>query len=456
MTMRVLHSSYQGYISSLNETLKDELLYSPVLLNNETILFPLTSDDHKALAISLSHGSPLVYLIEDSRFYSSFENTFFLKFKKLVQKSFLKNIELDNKDFIVRICLEVDDEIDSKKYEIIVELNGSKPNLILLDENDIVLGAYFKDRTRPLIIGEKYIQPKGLDSLEKGEPISKEIIQEHFQKELVNRDKEKYEVFYRYVNSKLRIAKRKINAINEDLKVANENLKYSMIADAILCLGIDLKSHLKNIEVEGSKVPLNESKTLLENVEHFYKRAKKAKETIARSDANIKVANEEISSLQALLDEFNNANEHKKDKMLSEYGNNKKKKETKETPFNKPYKVNFNGTIIYFGRNASQNDYLSFVMKLDREFTWLHIKDKSGAHLVICNKKPTEKELQLACELALVCSRCQSGEVSFTKKKNVRRGHTLGEALIKNYSTVKINSVSKETNDIFLKAERVK
>ena len=141
---------------------------------------------------------------------------------------------------------------------------------------------------------------------------------------------------------------------------------------------------------------------------------------------------------------------------MNEIGMIKKKKEVKETPFNRPYKINYNGTIIYFGRNASQNDYLSFVMKLDREFTWLHIKDKSGAHLVICNKNPTEKELLLACELSLLCSRAVSGEIVYTKKKNVRRGHTLGEAILKNHSVIRLNSVSKETKDIFLTAERLK
>ena len=121
---------------------------------------------------------------------------------------------------------------------------------------------------------------------------------------------------------------------------------------------------------------------------------------------------------------------------------------------NRPWKINLNGTIIYFGRNASQNDFLSFVMKLDREFTWMHIKDKSGAHLVIANKKPTENELLTTAEIALLCSRCTAGEVSYTKKKNVRRGHVLGEAIIKNHSNIKLNNVRKETLTLFESAVR--
>jgi len=39
-------------------------------------------------------------------------------------------------------------------------------------------------------------------------------------------------------------------------------------------------------------------------------------------------------------------------------------------------------------------------------------------------------------------------------KKNVRRGHVLGEAILKNYKTIKLNNVSKETKEAFLKAEK--
>ena len=94
-------------------------------------------------------------------------------------------------------------------------------------------------------------------------------------------------------------------------------------------------------------------------------------------------------------------------------------------------------------------------MKLDREFTWLHIKDKSGAHLVIASKKPTDNELLFASEISLLCSRATSGEVVYTKKKNVSRGHVLGEAILKNHSTIKLNNIRKETIEAFALAKRV-
>mgnify|MGYP003293749304 FL=1 len=133
------------------------------------------------------------------------------------------------------------------------------------------------------------------------------------------------------------------------------------------------------------------------------------------------------------------------DKFVLQSGLDKKHHQITQSVANSPYKINLNGTIILFGRNAVQNDYLSFGMKLDRDFTWMHIKDYSGAHIVIKNKKPTEAELLFAAELALIQSKKTAGEVIYTHKKNVRKGHTLGEAILKNYSTIKLNNVRKET-----------
>ena len=454
--MRILHSSYQKYIESVNESLKGEELYSPVLLNNETFIFPLVSNNRKSLVVSLNHSSPLVYLVDDDHFYSSFENPFYLRFKKQIQKSLVSKITLDEKDNFVNLFLSVDDGLEEKKYHLIIELISMKPNLILLDENDVIIEAYYKDKNRSLIKGENYVKPTSVFSIENGQSISKEIINKNFDEELANRRKEKYQAFNRFIDGKIKLANRKIKAIENDVKIAEENLKFSEISNEILCLGIDLKSHQKFVEIDGKKITLDESKTVLENVEHFFKKAKKAKETISRSEQNILKAKDEIATYESIKDEFKSLDEKNADKMIDRLGMNKKKKETKETPFNKPYKLNVNGTIIYFGRNANQNDYLSFVMKLDREFTWLHIKDKSGAHLVIANKKPTDKELVIASEIALICSKAASGEVVYTKKKNVRRGHTLGEAILKNHSVIKLNSVSKETKELFLKAERLK
>ena len=87
--------------------------------------------------------------------------------------------------------------------------------------------------------------------------------------------------------------------------------------------------------------------------------------------------------------------------MLEEFGLISHRHQVVESIFNMPQMINLNGTIFLYGKNAKQNDCLSFLLKLDREYTWLHIKDYSGSHIIIKSKKPTENELLFASELAL-------------------------------------------------------
>ena len=239
------------------------------------------------------------------------------------------------------------------------------------------------------------------------------------------------------------------------MKKAEENQKFKDFADEIYTLDLDLKSKISSLELCGETVKLDASKTLSENCQNFYKKAKKAKETKRHFQTNIDNAQKSLDEYTKILKEFEASDEKRKDKLVETYFPVNKKKETTETIFNRPWRYNLNGTYIYFGKNASQNDYLSFVMKMDREFIWMHIKNLSGSHLVVCSKKPTENELLTAAEFSLLCSHQKAGEIVYTKKKNVRRGHTLGEAIIKNQQTIKLNSIREETKEIFNLAKRV-
>ena len=450
--MHIEHSSYKKYTDSISEKLVGEKLFSPLLLNEETIVFPLMDEKHKSLVISLNSNTPLVYVINDDHFFSSIESKKIQKLRKLFAKSILKELHLDDNDNIVYLTLYNFESFET--YKLIVELIKNRPNLIVLKEEKII-EQYFHYKSRNLEFGNTYQKPAAIETQKDGIKLDESLIEDIHKKQYEIRQLEKYRLFRKYINSKITLNKRKISHIQNDVESATKNLEYEEIANEILSLGLNLKSHQKEVELEKGALTLNEAKTVYENVESFYKKAKKAKETIKRSKANIDNALKELNEYEEIIRRLDSASEKEADELVSLYGQNNKKKEIKETIFNRPYKLNLNGTIIYFGRNASQNDYLSFVMKLDREFTWLHIKDKSGAHLVIANTKPTENELLFACEISLLCSRATSGEVVYTKKKNVRRGHTLGEAILKNHSTIKLNNIRKETIDAFATAKRV-
>ena len=450
--MRISHSSYQKYLENVALEISNKKLFSPLLINNKTLFFPLMEEKGKSLVIDLNPSQPLVFLANKDAFFSSFENSFLQRFRKLVGKTELKNIDLVKNDLIVEIELFSIDNLES--FKLIVELFPNHPNLFVLNERDELVEYYFKSATKKLEIGKSFSLEQNGEFLDGNIEITDDLISEKINKNFEIRESEKYAGLLKLINSKIKAADKRIKAIENDVEIARKSQIFKEIADSILSSGLSLKSHQNSFIFNDENIELDESKTLLENAEKFFKKAKKAKETISRSEINIKNALEEKKQYQDLLEEFNASSDKRKDELVELYTFSKKKKEFKPTVLNRPWKININGTIIYFGRNASQNDYLSFAMKLDREFIWMHIKDKSGAHLVIANKKPTNEELLIASEIALLCSKASSGEISYTKKKNVRRGHVLGEALIKNYSTIKVNSIRKENKDLLEKAKR--
>ena len=450
--MRISHSSYQKYIKNLSKEINGKLLFSPILINNETLLFPFAEDYHNSLVISLNNRCPLIYKINCDIFFKSFENSFYLKFKKIFNRTIITNLDLSEKDNIVFFRLESNESDESRIF--VAELIPNSPNLIVLKDGKIE-ETFYKNKNRDLSFGAEYKLPESLDELSGEQEITPDFLEAHFKTEDELRFKEKYAEFLKFLNTKIKSVNKKIQSINGDLKRAEENEKYRGFADEIYTLGIDLKSKIDSVELMDGPVKLDISKTVGENCQNFYKKSKKAKETKRHFQTNIDMAQKSLDEFNRIKTEFEAGNEKEKDRIVEAYLPTNKKRETEKTIFNRPWQYNLNGTYIYFGKNASQNDYLSFVMKLDRDYTWLHIKNLSGSHLVICNRKPTENELLFACEFALLCSHQKTGEIVYTKKKNVRRGHTLGEAIIKNQTTIKLNKIREETIEAFAKAKRI-
>ena len=449
--MRISHSSYKKYIEKISKEIDGKLLFSPILINNETMLFPFAADYHYSLVISLNNRCPLIYKIKSDIFFKSFDNSFMQRFKRIFNRTIITNLQLNDKDNIVSFILTSNESDESRIF--VAELIPNSPNLIVLN-NGKIEETYYRNKNRNLTFGAEYELPESLSELKGEQKITEEFLESQFKAEDEIRFKEKYAEFLKFLNTKIKSVNKKISSINGDLKKADENRKFAGIADEIYTLGIDLRAKMDSVEINGETIKLDISKTVGENCQNFYKKSKKAKETAKHFQTNIDNARKSLDEYNRILADFEAADEKGKDKIMETYFPVNKKRETAETIFNRPWKYNLNGTYIYFGKNASQNDYLSFVMKLDRDYVWMHIKNISGSHIVICSHKPTENELLFACEIALLCSHQKAGEIVYTKKKNVRRGHTLGEAIIKNQTTVKLNHIREETIVAFANAKR--
>ena len=113
--MRISHSSYQKYLENVTLEISNKKLFSPLLINNKTLFFPLMEEKGKSLVIDLNPSQPLVFLANKDAFFSSFENSFLQRFRKVVGKTELINIDLVKNDLIVEIELFSIDNLESFK-----------------------------------------------------------------------------------------------------------------------------------------------------------------------------------------------------------------------------------------------------------------------------------------------------------------------------------------------------
>jgi len=450
--MSFKRAEIERYFLEFEKQVLGQKYYAPILLNNATLLFFNQNKENGFISLSARPENPLFYCYKSGKYYTSIESKFNKKFRSITDELMLVDLRLE-KSAILTLRFAISND---EKEDLIIhfEFFQYKPNIIITNVENKILFSLTHDKVRPLIPGEIYIPLEGIPAKESDDKITLDLIKKHYLHEQEIRYKEKYGEFVTSYKVKIKRINRKIQNIKDDVKKAELQQNYQQIADEILSNEFNLQDKVREVKVKNEVIQLDQSKTIIENVQNLYKKAKKARHAIELAETNIFNANQELEMYQEILDKFIHIeNEKDKDKFVQQYSFSKKREAIK-TEFNRPWKINWNGTIFYFGKNASQNDYLSFVMKLDRSFLWYHIENLSGAHIVIAKTKPTDSEKLFACELALYCSKQKTGEVTFTQKKNIRRGHTLGEAILKHHETIKINRIREESISLFDTAVR--
>ena len=104
-------------------------------------------------------------------------------------------------------------------------------------------------------------------------------------------------------------------------------------------------------------------------------------------------------------------------------------------------------TKIYFGKNAKQNNEITF--KIAKPFnTYLHIKDYHGAHVLINNDKPSNEQLLIASEICLILSNKTAGDIMYAPISQIKKGSTLGEAFVKSYQLITLKDVRESTKKL--------
>lgn len=266
---------------------------------------------------------------------------------------------------------------------------------------------------------------------------------------------------FKILKNEILKTKNTIKKREQELKKANEKKNYKEYADLLSANIFKIKKGQKEIEVEdfynsNKKIclSLNPKYSAAKNVQNYYKTYKKAKTAKAKlkdllkeAKSNLEFLKQEFSFLkgctttqemQLILEEIKQ--EIKNFNFIKQKP--VKKQLEKELPFLK-FKSS-DGFLIFCGRNSKQNELLT-VKKATKDDVWFHIKDLSGAHVVVFsnNKKISQTAILQAATIAAYFSDAKDekkADVWYTLIRNVKKekGLKLGMVNFKNVKTINV------------------
>ncbi|WP_126426109.1 Rqc2 family fibronectin-binding protein [Brevibacillus marinus] len=251
--------------------------------------------------------------------------------------------------------------------------------------------------------------------------------------------KQKVHDVIRIVTGEIAKNKKKLEKLNQTVAEAQEAERFRLYGELLaanlhLIKRGDSQCTVVNWYAEGEPlvtIPLDPLKTPAENMQAYYKRYTKAKNSVRMGEQQMAAAREEISYLEGILVQLADASLQEAEEIreeLAEQGyvrSNKRqagKKKKQEQPELAVYHSS-DGIPILVGRNNKQNDYLTNKLAAPSD-TWLHTKDIPGSHVVVRSRDVPETTLREAAMLAAYYSKARQGSqvpVDYTLVKYVKK-----------------------------------
>lgn len=261
----------------------------------------------------------------------------------------------------------------------------------------------------------------------------------------------------RKINSQIKLVNKKIDILNKNLSKEKNMDSIRMKGDLLAANVNKLNKGYKEIILKDFynnnkdiKISLDSRKNPWENVDSYYKRYKKIKNSIdfAKDDlpkqkdlleylnqvSDFVERSESISDLDEIKEELI------ENKIIKNTTRNKKKTKTKSKPMQFKTVDNSN---IYVGKNSRQNDYITLKLANKNDY-FFHVRNAPGSHVILKTNLLNENDIKIASYLAASNSsqaKSNKVDVDYTEKKNVNKskGAKLGMVYYENFKTVTVN-----------------
>ena len=460
MPVKLSLSGVNTLVDEFKSKILNNFITQVTVVNNSDIYFSFSFYSEEKLLISLNHSSPFIALVDaDYRSKTTLGNLND-NLRKYVKNSYVIDVEQINNDRVIKFTLVKNNEFfEKEKYYLVVELIPTINNLILLDDKEnIVFAKHYTDLTaaRPILKGMKYI------SLSKNENlVSKEFDYQEYKKSVISymneiddkSQKEKALPLFNHLKGKIKSLNKKIKVLDNEKETAEANLKYKEYGDYLLTYKYDqeqLNSYIKEL---GNLY--DSSLSIEENSHKFYEKYKKNKRTIENDIREIEKAKNEVNELNHIIEIFSYYSEEEIEELTKKYLPHKidKKDKNKVIDSRLPYYIDYLGERIGFGKNKEQNNYLTF-KKANPSDIYFHVANTHGAHVVIFNSDPKKEVIETASHIALILSNLEMGDVYIADIKDVKKGNSLGEALLNKYQTITIHKVDEKYKKLIKEQKR--
>lgn len=448
----------KSIVEDLNNKIINNHISNVTLLNSSDFIMTFSFYRSKKLFISINHANPLIGLIDKKESLQTLDDELSKTLRREIRDSYVLKIEQLNNDKIIKFTLSsLDKDLKRKIIYLVLELIPKKPNLIILDSEDMVKFATHyegEDKERSVIRNKPYILPINNFIERESETINVEDfyrdIDDNFENTERKRIDEKFADLFSLIKGRKKHLERKVKILEEEQSTASHKLVYKDAGNLVLTLDDkDAKAELERIGVS-----IDQNKTKIENANSYFTIYKKAKNQLEKGKEQLDLTIEELNYLNHIENQLQFASEDDakeiKNQLIKNDANKKKKIKDKPKANNVHFIVNNNITKIYYGKSDIQNDQLTFKIA-NFKHTFLHIHGEPGAHIVIASENPSKDDLLIAAEIALILSHKNDGDVDYALVKDVKKGSKLGLVILKKYQTIHLNKIRQETIDLIAK-----
>ena len=368
-----------------------------------------------------------------------------------IQGARIDGIEQVSGDRIIRLRLTARDGACS----LLAELTGRRSNLLLLDAHDHVLAALDREHDKT---GQSYVPPpprmaaasspedaSGTDRILAADgqrglpyPVSAAIESQYQERELELARAQLRQARMTAVRKGMKKAARRVEALRADLDKAGRYSEYARYGELLKAnLGQMTKGQDKITVVDYYDpglpelvLPLDPSKSAQGNMDDYFKKHRKYLAADREIRPRLETAEREREALRKELTALQTGTWEPPSIPVFPGKKERKERPKTATPARSPgpYRrfTSADGLPIYVGRNARENDELTFKFAHTDDL-WLHARGTPGSHVIVRLEKgaqPPPETVKDAATLALLYSdlkKSGKGEVIYTRRKWVKK-----------------------------------